>query len=223
MKTADDLTDKQKAWLMRFVAERAEEDKYFDMNKAEASVWRERLCSHAHVLSECGDSIDDRYIKDTVLNKIGKLFREIKETDVFDALEINPASGPSFNIEIMPRTGAQELVVIRDPKRANAVVGALGIGTVATVGAAIIRLGDYVWQPLPLKGVILSAKSVLLGKEEVESLTKTLSALGLVALVVHPTQLSTRFRPVGQSGELFTQSAISDFRGKLNTAGYEFN
>ena len=99
MKTKDDLTKEQKAWLNEFVALRAEEDKYFGMNKAEAGVWREKLCNHPDVLRECGDSVDDRHIKDTVLNNIGKSFREIEPSDVFDALQVAPAASGNFTVE----------------------------------------------------------------------------------------------------------------------------
>lgn len=223
MKTKDDLTKDQKAWLHEFVALRAEDDNYFDMNKAEAGVWRETLCTHPDVLHECGDSVDDRYIKDTVLNNIGKSFREIESSDVLEALEIASSEASNFSVEILPNKKQQKLVIVRDKKSANAIVAALGIGTVDTWGAAVSRLEDHLPQHLPVKGIILSAKSAALSSDQIKNLVKFCASLGLVPLVVHPTQLTRKLPTEHEPVSEFSQTVITSFSGVIRTAGYEFN
>jgi hypothetical protein len=221
MKTAQQLTDQEKEQLKNIVEQRVVSDDYFSLNNSQKSDWQRRICTDPDVMAACGDSVDPVYVKNAIINPLGKSNREVKYEDICEALSLSDEQRSSLDIEFETPPN-QELVWIRAGSRSGLLLGVLGIATTETWGQAIIRLGlgGYLSSvDIPLRGVILSARHRLLSDDELNIIRREIKALGLTPLVVHPTQEKVQITRL----LLPSSFSIAGFSELMTDHGYEFN
>jgi len=211
LKTPEKLTSEQKANLQTYIWNKSEQTKYLGMKKNEAEKFRESFQVDQEIKRICGDFVEDKYIKDTILGNYGKSKREITEENVKEA--IDSASRDDFIVNIIN----QEIVEIRSKKDDLLVV--LGIGTVDTWGSAVGRLESYLSIKIE-KGLILSCKEIDQDKTKLDTITQSIAHLGLKAVIVHPLHRKIKF-PILESKDS-SEFSLTNFQKYVAELGYEF-